>query len=129
MRGSMRVKGQPCGGHRHVPDAQNGPLNEHFVELSRCLDSALARAEDGDETWSATSASPRSEVGAAACCSLEKAAARGRHDGLAGKDHSCQLACAHERRLNSNPSSPATATINTTMMPHGVDEVGSSFGG
>ena len=36
---------------------------------------------------------------------------------------------AHERRLSSNHSKPPAATVNTTMMLHGVDEIGSSLVG
>ena len=34
----------------------------------------------------------------------------------------------HFRFFTSNHSRPVAATINTTMMLHGVDEAGSSFG-
>ena len=41
----------------------------------------------------------------------------------------CTLQTDHLRFFTSNHSSPSATTINTTMMLHGVDEVGSSLGG
>jgi hypothetical protein len=40
----------------------------------------------------------------------------------------CLSLHAHERRMSNNHTRPSTVTINTTMMLHGVDEVGSSLG-
>ena len=37
----------------------------------------------------------------------------------------CYSPHAHERRLSSNQSRPPAATINTTMMRHGVDDLSS----